>query len=110
MIQRVISRLQILGDTAQTNLAGTLTVTTADNTDDDTITVVTGVGATGTVTTASAANSDTVTIDATALANDVNLTINGGGAGAAGTISITNFIGNLVTTNASSGAIAKLGR
>ncbi len=93
----------LVGDVVATNLSGALTVTTA-NAVDDGISITTGTAATS-VNVAAGAATDTVSINATALANNIALTITSDGA-AAGTVNVTGLAGDLVVSNPTSGTIA----
>ncbi|MDP1786092.1 calcium-binding protein [Nitrosomonas sp.] len=92
----------LAGDMVASNLTGTLAVTTA-NAADNGISITTGTAATS-VNVAAGAASDTVGINAAALTNNIGLTITSGGA-AAGTINVTNLVGDMTVSNPTSGTI-----
>ncbi|MEQ1816766.1 MAG: calcium-binding protein [Nitrosomonas sp.] len=92
----------LVGDMVASNLSGTLAVTTA-NAADNGISITTGAAATS-VNVAAGAASDTVNINAAALTNNIGLTITSGGA-AAGTINVTNLVGDMTVSNPTSGTI-----
>lgn len=92
----------LVGDLTATDVTGALSITTG-NAAGNTIAIVTGTAAT-TVNTAAGAASDTVSIDAVALAQNIALTITSGAA-AAGTVNVSNLVGNLVVSNPTTGTI-----
>jgi Ca2+-binding RTX toxin-like protein len=67
----------LTADLIATGVTGTLTVTTADNVDDDAIAITTGTNTT-TITGTTGATPDTVTVHAAALGNNRLLTLQGG--------------------------------
>src|SRR6266403_6042146 len=85
----------LVGDIAAGSLGGALTVTTADAAD-NTISIMTGSAATSIT---DSFNTDTVTVNATALANNIALTL----AGSAADV-VTGLIGN-ITAGSLTGAL-----
>ena len=89
------------GNIDASTLTGTLTITTVDNTDDNTILITTGNNATS-ITGAGGLTTDTITVHAAQLANNTLLTLSGGADfvvdGLQGDISAGFLIGSLTVT------------
>jgi hypothetical protein len=86
----------LVGDINATGLTGTLTVTTADNTNDNGIKIVTGSAATAITGTAA---TDTISTNAAALAQNTTMTLSGSSNEV-----VTNLVGD-VTASALSGTL-----
>jgi hypothetical protein len=112
--QQVVNNL--VGDISASALTGTLTVTTGDNTNDNTISITTG---TANTTITASGSGDTITVNADAMADNTTLDINGSStftvsnleantdaAGTSGTVSLayTDVADNAATITTGTGA------